>query len=188
MATRPLHPVERVYLIGYRGAGKSTIAPLVAAELGGDWHAIDLDARIEKRAGRTVRAIFHELGEPAFRDLEEGLLAETVLEPRAIIATGGGAVLRPANQRALQSGVIVLLTAPVEILIERLLSNPAALANRPNLTSFGGDREIRTVFADRAPIYAALADLTIDTTEQTPFEAARTIARFLAAARPERIA
>jgi hypothetical protein len=85
-----------IALIGYRGAGKTTVARLLARRLG--WEAIDADDLLEARAGRTIQQIFAEQGEPWFRDWESAILAELVRRPRAILALGGGVVLREANR------------------------------------------------------------------------------------------
>jgi shikimate kinase len=83
----------RIFLIGYRGTGKSTVARLLAAKLG--FEAIDADHELERRAGKTIRRIFAEDGEPRFRDLESTQLAEFGQRENVVIATGGGVVLRP---------------------------------------------------------------------------------------------
>src|SRR4030042_1459888 len=77
-------------LIGYRGTGKTTVARLLAERLGWDW--IDADDEIERRAGKSIAAIFADDGEPAFRDLEASVVAELSRWRRSIVALGGGAV------------------------------------------------------------------------------------------------
>src|SRR3954469_21824342 len=88
-----------VFLIGYRGSGKSTVAAALAKQLGWPW--MDADAELERRAGKTIKQIFAEQGELAFRDLESAVLADLVKPGRQIIALGGGVVLRDANRRLL---------------------------------------------------------------------------------------
>src|SRR5437764_14565885 len=85
-------------LIGYRGSGKSTVGRIVASRL--DRTFLDADLEIEARAGRSIRAIFSQWGEPGFRDWEERTLAElTAANPAAALATGGGAGARAADGR-----------------------------------------------------------------------------------------
>ena len=76
-------------LIGYRATGKTTLARLLAERLGWDW--IDADVEIERVAGKTIARIFAEDGEPAFRDIEAGVIAELAGRPNLVIAAGGGA-------------------------------------------------------------------------------------------------
>ncbi len=91
-------------LIGYRGTGKSTVGRMLADRLGRPFR--DADIEIEARAGRSISSIFSECGEPAFRDWEERTLVELTLSfPDAILATGGGAILRPSNRVFWQGSV-----------------------------------------------------------------------------------
>ncbi len=84
-----------IALIGYRGTGKSEVARQLALRLGWDW--VDADVEVELKAGKSIAAIFADDGEPAFRELEAAVLAELVQRDRAVLALGGGVVLRPAN-------------------------------------------------------------------------------------------
>src|SRR2546421_373945 len=97
--------MSRIVLIGYRGTGKSTARRLLAARLG--WHFLDADAELEARAGRTIADVFRAEGEPGFRDRESAVLAELVLVPDHVIATGGGVVLRPGNRELLKAAGFV---------------------------------------------------------------------------------
>ena len=89
-----------VTLIGYRGTGKTSVAPPLAARLGFD--VIDADAEIERRAGRTIRAIFADEGEAGFRARERDVMAEYLAKSRLVIAAGGGAVLNADTRTAMQ--------------------------------------------------------------------------------------
>ncbi len=161
-----------IVLIGYRGTGKSTVGRILAERLGRAF--VDSDREIEARSGRSIRALFAESGEPSFRDREEQTLAElTDGFPGAVLATGGGAILRESNRRRLRDfGFVAWLTAdPVE-LSRRLEADPTSLAGRPALTSAGTLAEIEQVLASRSPLYAEAADVVIPTGGQTPEQAA----------------
>lgn len=161
-----------LYLIGYRGTGKTTVARLLAARLGWPWH--DADAALEERFGRTIREIFADEGEPYFRDKETIILQELAASPHAVIATGGGVVLRPDNRDVLKRGTVVWLTAPASVLWQRLQADATTAERRPNLAQ-GGLAEIETLLAARVPLYEACADWQIDTTERSPEEVAQKI-------------
>src|SRR5438046_967396 len=95
-----------IFLIGYRGAGKTTVARLLADRLGWDW--LDADALLEAQHGRSVRTIFQEEGEGGFRTKEALVLEQLCRGQRQVIATGGGVVLRPENRDRLRaSGWVV---------------------------------------------------------------------------------
>lgn len=163
-----------VFLIGYRGSGKSTVAAALSQQLGWPW--LDADAELERRAGKTIKQIFDDQGEQAFRDLESAIVADLAARDRQIIALGGGAVLREQNRQALAGrGKIVWLKATPEALLARIDADQTTAARRPNLTTHGGLAEIRKLLADRTPIYEACADLTIGTEDTTPAEIARHI-------------
>ena len=105
--------MTQLYLIGYRATGKTSLAPIVAEQLGRS--AIDLDTRIAKTARRTVAEIWQTLGEPWFRTQESILLAELSGLGPSVIATGGGVVLDQGNRNIIsQTGVAVWLRASVQ--------------------------------------------------------------------------
>src|SRR5947209_3837687 len=95
-----------IFLIGYRGSGKTSVARVLAERLGWDW--VDADQAIEKREGRSIRAIFASDGEESFRDLESMLLVELFLQKPLVVATGGGVVLRENNRRILRESERVI--------------------------------------------------------------------------------
>lgn len=158
-------------LVGVRGTGKSTVGRIIARGLCLPF--VDADAELEARAGKSIRAIFEDEGEGAFRDLEEQVLADLTGGPPAVLATGGGAVLRDSNRRRLrQFGLIIWLTARPEALAARIQSNPRGVADRPALTAHGTLAEISAILEARTPIYQTIADATVDTDGRTPAEVA----------------
>jgi shikimate kinase len=158
---------ERIFLVGYRGTGKSTVGRLLADQLG--WAFTDCDGDIEAAAGKSVADIFATEGEAGFRDREAAALRELCARDRLVIATGGGAVLRPANRELLRaSGFIAWLTARPETIWDRLQRDPTNAARRPNLTPAGGLDEVRALLAAREPFYRELADFTADADAPSP--------------------
>ncbi len=152
-----------VTLIGYRGSGKSSVGPKLAALWG--FRAIDADDVIESRAGMTIREIFEKHGEPEFRRLERETLVELLKQSSLVISAGGGAILNAQTRSDMRAaGPVVWLQAPVDVLAGRISSDPATSARRPNLSSIGGRSEIEETLAIREPLYREAATLTVDTT------------------------
>jgi len=135
-----------VLLIGYRGTGKTTVARHIAERLGWNW--LDADVELERRAGKSIAAMFAEDGEQAFRDLESQVLADVVNLEDAIIALGGGVVGREANRDLLRGrpGVVWLQASP-ETLHARIEADAVTASRRPNLTLHGGLTEIAMLLA-----------------------------------------
>lgn len=164
---------ESIALIGYRATGKSTVGRILADRLG--WRFVDADQEIEARAGSTINRLFSERGEAAFRELEAQAIASLAGQPRTVLATGGGAVLREDNREALRRvGLIVYLATDPDCLVQRLRMDPG---DRPPLTDQGLLNEVREVLAVREPYYRALADLEIQTGSVGPDEVADQILR-----------
>lgn len=163
--------MESIALIGYRGTGKTTVAQQLALRLGWDW--VDADVEIELRAGKSIAAIFSDDGEQAFRDLESDVVADLCGRKQCVLALGGGAVLREANQAAIAGcGAVVWLTASVDTLVARIAGDATTSARRPNLTNAGGRQEVARLLAVRTPIYRACATLEVDTEGKAPAEIA----------------
>lgn len=166
-----------VFLIGNRGAGKTAVARALAPLLG--WTALDADALLEERAGKSIRDIFAGEGEAGFRDRESAILRELCELQDHVIATGGGVVLREENRIALKRGNVVWLRAPAEVLWQRMQTDATTAQRRPNLAQ-GGLAEVRELLTIREPLYQACQDLTLDAAEQAPAEIAAQIAKWLA--------
>jgi shikimate kinase len=162
-----------IFLIGYRGSGKSTVGRLLASRLG--WAFVDADAVIEVRAARTIREIFTDEGEPAFRDREAAILGDFCKQTETVIATGGGVVLRPENRALLRKyGFVAWLTAGAATLWDRIQSDSSSAARRPALTT-GGLGEVEQLLAIRKPLYRETADVEVSVGVVSPEQAADTI-------------
>ena len=154
-----LREKENMVLIGMPGSGKSTVSAALQRRTGRP--VADTDALIAEKAGKSIPDIFREDGEAAFRDLESEVIAEVSLRGGQIIATGGGAVLRAENVRALKrTGRLILLERPADTL--------TPTADRP----LADTREkMDRLWREREPVYRAAADCTVRL-EGTPEEAA----------------
>lgn len=152
-----------ISLIGYRGTGKTSLAPRLAAHFGWPW--IDADVELERRAGRSIRAIFADGGEPEFRRLERTLLAELLAGDRLVLATGGGAILNPDTRRELKAaGPVVWLQASPSVIVERVNRDATTAERRPALTNAATQlQEIESVLAFREPLYRETASIVVDT-------------------------
>lgn len=156
---------KNLVLIGYRGSGKSSVGKDLARMLGLDW--LDTDSEIQEKAGRSIRDIFAEQGEPRFRDMETGILqdlnAKSSEVPGAVISSGGGMVMREENRRLLKKlGPVVWLKITPETALKRITADKATAETRPALSTNPLALEIREMISQRAPFYAAVADLTIE--------------------------
>jgi shikimate kinase len=159
----------RVFLVGFMGAGKTSTGRALARLLGALFW--DLDARVEAVARMSVAEIFRQHGEPVFRTAEARQLAELARHARAVVATGGGTFVLPANREVIrQSGVAVFLDVPWEELLRRL---PGKREERP---LFGSPQQALELWRDRLPHYRQ-ADLCV---QPRPGEDAQAVARRVA--------
>jgi shikimate kinase len=110
---------DKIYLIGFMAAGKTTLARALAQRLG--WHAEDIDELIEARERRSVAEIFARHGEPYFRTVEREVLRLLFPLRRIVVATGGGTFVDPENRGAINlDGTSVWLDAPFDVILARL--------------------------------------------------------------------
>jgi 3-dehydroquinate synthase/shikimate kinase/3-dehydroquinate synthase len=147
-----------IVLIGFMGAGKTTVGHLLAERLGLPF--MDTDLVIEQRTGRSVRDIFGTDGEPAFRQLEHTVTAELLAGPDAVLALGGGAVLHPETQRALGGHQVVYLKVGYDESMLRVAHDEY----RPLLR----DPDLEGIFQRRLASYHAVATLTVVTDGRRP--------------------
>lgn len=166
-----------LYVIGYRGSGKSTVAPLVAEQLG--WTTVDSDDLIESKAGTSIASIFSEHGERAFRKLETETIEQLSKLENQVVSLGGGAPIKPENRPILAgTGKTVWLKAETELLWQRISGDASTETRRPALTDQDGRNEVEQVLAQRSPVYEACADYTIDIGPRTPQEIADQIVKW----------
>jgi shikimate kinase len=110
---------DKVYLVGFMGAGKSTVARALAKRL--HWTTEDIDERIEKRERRDIPTIFRQDGEPYFRSIEQEELIALLPVRGAVVATGGGTIVNPiAREMMLRDGAVIWLDAPFATVLERV--------------------------------------------------------------------
>jgi len=167
-----------ITLIGYRGCGKSSVAPRLARRLGWSW--VDSDDVIEQRAGCSVKDIFEHEGEAGFRKRESEVLADLLQQQNVVIASGGGVILAEANRQMIKSaGPVVWLHVSVAILARRL-GERSSVQRRPSLTGKPITEEVAEVMAVREPLYRECATLIMDAESERPEQVARRIERHLA--------
>ena len=148
-----------ITLVGLSGAGKSTVGRALAARLG--WPLLDTDVLLVRNAGRSIPEIFAAEGEEYFRELEATALVQAFAQAPAVVATGGGIVLRAENRtRMREHALVAWLDAPTEALVARLLAHDEA---RPLLQ--GGDPAARldALRYAREALYAEVAHIRIET-------------------------
>lgn len=110
---------DKVYLVGFMGAGKTTLARRLASRL--DWRAEDIDERIEAREARTVSAIFATEGEPYFRHVERSVLLDLLPLRHAVVATGGGTFADAENRAIInRDGLSVWIDVPLTSIVDRV--------------------------------------------------------------------
>ena len=164
--TDPAGPVA--VLVGPMGAGKSTVAALLAERLGVT--ARDTDADVEGAQQRTISDIFVDSGEAEFRALERAAVAEALATHPGVLSLGGGAVLDESTRALLAGHRVVFLRVGLGEAVKRV----GLGAGRPLL--FGNVRaQIKATLEARAPIYESVATIVVDTDEISPDEVATLI-------------
>ncbi|WP_027965962.1 shikimate kinase AroK [Halomonas halocynthiae] len=163
---------SNLILVGPMGAGKTTIGRLLAAELSYDF--FDTDHEIQRRCGADIPWIFDVEGEEGFRQRETQMICELSARSGAVIATGGGAVLREENRQLLRDGGIVIYLC---ITVEQQLKRTARDRNRPLLQRPDKEQVLREMYHQRDPLYRATADIIVRSERRGPRSVARNIAR-----------
>ena len=174
---------ELVYLIGFSGTGKSSVARLIAQAL--RWSFIDMDEEIESSCGKSISEIFQTKGEKWFRDEESKLLNNISVKNKHIISTGGGVPVKDQNMNLmLKTGYVICLDASVDQIVARLsilAGKDNNLSDRPKITNLSVE-DISNFKSERANIYS-MANFTINTNhltvEQVTNELLKSINKFL---------
>jgi len=163
---------SNIYLVGYRGTGKSSLGKKLAKLLG--YKLVDLDKEIVKKAGMSIPEIFSNFGEPHFRVLERECILFFGAKDHQVIATGGGIVVDEDNRSFLkEEPFVVLLETEIPILYSRIYGDK----NRPALTKLNPLDEIKQLIQIRDPYYREVSDLVFDTSVGSFQEFAKQIAK-----------
>jgi shikimate kinase len=158
------------------GVGKTTIGRQLSRLL--DYEFLDSDREIEQRTGASIPWIFDMEGEEGFRRRETAIIDELTARPAVVLATGGGAVIKPENRACLQQrGIVVYLRAEVDELLARTRNDK----NRPLLQTEDPRGRLQALLEQREPWYLEVADLIFDTQQQNIKTAAKTLYRLLQA-------
>lgn len=161
--------VPRVVLVGPMGAGKSTVAELLAERWGAPVR--DTDADIETAEGREIAEIFVDDGEAYFRAVEREAVAAALASHEGVLALGGGAVLDPATREALAGHTVVFLNVGLSDAVRRVglgVGRPLLLGNVRS--------RVKALLDERLPVYRAVAVVTVDTDGRSPEDVAAEVA------------
>lgn len=161
-----------LFLVGFMGSGKSTVGRLVAQRLGR--LLVDLDGLVEREAQVPIAEIFATKGEEGFREMESSALVSLESVEPAVVACGGGVVLRPENRSALKRlGTVVYLKVTAGEAVARIDD----VSTRPLLAGPGGTLAATSLLAARESLYASVADLAVDTMGKAPDQIADEIVK-----------
>lgn len=149
-----------IVVVGFMGAGKSTVGRLLAAKLGLPF--ADSDQVIEERAGKPIRRIFADAGEPVFRELEHSVIADLLAGPDAVLALGGGALGHEDTRTLLAAVPVVYLRVGYAEALTRVGDD----TGRPMLAR----PDVEALHAERQAVYASVATVTADTDGRLPDE------------------
>jgi shikimate kinase len=151
-----------IYLIGYRGTGKTSVGKSLAVML--KWPFIDTDSKLTDRVGMSISEFVHQNGWNAFRKTERNVMQRVCTLDRHVVATGGGVVLEPLNVSRMQlSGSLIWLKALPETIRARLANDGQSEHSRPALTPEGLIDEIEAMLKKRNSHYHEAMDFYIET-------------------------
>lgn len=166
--------MANLFFIGLRGAGKSTAAALVAAQL--QRPLVSTDLLVEKASRQSISELVRSAGVDEFRRREAAVVREICHGRDQVVDLGGGAVLDPGSRLTIRnSGAVVYLVCALPILWQRIQADPHTPRTRPNLSGLSGLDELHQMHRDRAAIYSTCADCTIETTRLSPAEVAAAV-------------
>lgn len=164
--------MKNLFLIGFMGAGKSSVSAGLGRMLGRE--VVEMDQRIAAQEGMSIPELFAQKGEPYFRACETALLKSFAQGAPRIVSCGGGVPLREENVVAMrESGTVVLLTASPEVILERVKDSD----ERPLLQGHKDVSYIAVLMEQRRPRYEAAADITVDTSHLNIEEVCRQVLR-----------
>ena len=167
------------FLVGLMGAGKTTVGKQLAKRL--DKTFLDCDRELEQRTGVTIPVIFELEGEAGFRAREEAVIADLSTQRDVVLATGGGAVLSARNREALRrQGTVIYLRANVDDLWRRTRHDKS----RPLLQTPDPRIKLKELFEQRDPLYREVADIVIDTGDQSVQKLVRELEQAIAKFEP----
>ena len=150
--------MRNLFIIGYMGTGKSTVAKFLSEKHG--WDLLEMDEMIVQQEGMSIADIFETHGEEHFRDIESNLIKDICLQENKVVSCGGGVVLRSQNVDAMKkSGIIVLLSASPETILERVKGD----TNRPLLQGNKTIEYLREMMEKRREKYENAADIMVRT-------------------------
>lgn len=163
-----------VFLIGFMGAGKSTIARCLQKEL--EMELVEMDERIVQEQGMSINEIFEQKGEAGFRDIESQLVVDLGNQETSIVSCGGGVVVRPQNvENMKKSGKIIFLTATPQTILDRVKDG----TDRPLLNGHMNVEYIEELMNKRLALYEAAADYKVSTDGKTKGEICTEIVKLL---------
>jgi 3-dehydroquinate synthase len=149
---------QNIFLVGLMGAGKTTVGRILARKL--NKRFIDSDHEIEARTGASIPVIFEFEGETGFRQRESDVICDLTAQSDIVLATGGGAILRPENREYLKTrGTVIYLRASVNSILQRTSNDK----NRPLLQTADPRQRIEQLAREREPYYLEVADFIIET-------------------------
>ena len=161
-----------LFLVGLMGAGKSTLGRQLARRLAKRF--IDADHELEERLGVAIPTIFEIEGEAGFRDREEAVIDDLTKLSDIVLATGGGAILRPASRERLrQNGTVIYLYAEPAVLWDRVQHS----RHRPMLQAADPQQRLFDLFAQRDPLYREVADYVVPSEREAVLRFIRSLYR-----------
>lgn len=166
--------MNNIYLIGFMGTGKTTVAHALAKKI--HWQVVDTDQYIVEKMQMSIPEIFEEYGEERFREIETEVLTEISEKDQQIISCGGGVAMRENNVRIMKEhGTTVLLSATPQTILHRVKKDK----NRPLLKGRKTVEGIRELMEERVPAYEAAADYKIVSDGRKAYRIAREIQTIL---------
>ncbi len=153
-------------MVGFRAVGKTTVGKMLADVLQFDF--LDTDTHICEKASSSVEAIVQKGGWGDFRRRERAVLFDTLKLDQVVVSTGGGAVLHQEFWKKNQDAAVIWLKACDHTILTRILGDDKSDGQRPPLSDKDLAQEVRDKLSERAPLYRAVSDLTIDTDKLNP--------------------